>query len=42
MSGTNRAFTPEFRASVARRIVAGENVSALSQETRIKRSVLYR
>jgi transposase len=42
MSGANRVFTPEYRVGVAKRILAGEGVSALSQETKIKRSVLYR
>jgi transposase len=42
MSGANRVFTPEYRVGVAKRILAGESVSALSEETKIKRSVLYR
>ena len=42
MSAAGRTFTPEYRVSVARRIVGGESVSALSQELSIRRSVLYR
>ena len=42
MSKKNRVFTREFKAGVAQRIVNGESVSALYQETQIKRSVLYR
>lgn len=42
MKSKNRRFKAEFRIGVARRIVEGESVSALSRELRIKRSVLYR
>ena len=42
MSGRNRVFSNEFKQGVVRRILNGESVSALSQETQIKRSVLYR
>ena len=42
MNTKNRRFTPEFRIGVARRMVEGESVSALSRELAIKRSVLYR
>jgi transposase len=42
MSTTNRVFSPEFRSSVAKRILAGESVTALHCEFNIKRSVLYR
>jgi transposase-like protein len=42
LSKKNRVFTREFKAGVAQRIVNGESVSALYQETQIKRSVLYR
>jgi transposase len=42
MSGKNRVFTAEFRIEVARRIGAGQSISALSAELSIKRSVLYR
>ena len=42
MKDQNRVFSPEFKQSVAQRILNGENVSALHQEFRIKRSVLYR
>jgi transposase-like protein len=42
MSGAARVFTAEFRIEVARRIVSGEAISALSGELKIKRSVLYR
>ena len=37
-----RVFRVEFRIAVARRILKGESVSALSNELKIKRSVLYR
>jgi transposase-like protein len=37
-----RVFTVEFRVAVAERILNGENVSALSNELKIKRSALYR
>ena len=37
-----RVFRVEFRIAVARRILNGESVSALSNELKIKRSVLYR
>jgi len=37
-----RKFTRDFKLKVARRILAGESVSAIHQETGIKRSVLYR
>ena len=37
-----RVFRLEFRIAVARRILNGESVSALSNELKIKRSVLYR
>jgi transposase-like protein len=37
-----RVFRVEFRIAVARRIRNGESVSALSNELKIKRSVLYR
>jgi transposase len=42
MSVKYRTFRSEFRIEVARRIGAGESVSALSQDLSIKRSVLYR
>jgi transposase-like protein len=42
LSGKNRVFTREFKEGVARRILAGESVSALHAEFQIKRSVLYR
>ena len=42
MSAAARTFTPEYRVGVAQRIVAGESISALSQEMAIRRSVLYR
>src|SRR5690242_13308064 len=38
----NREFTSEFRVGIARRIVAGESITALHDEYKIKRSVLYR
>lgn len=42
MSEDRRRFTPEFRVSVAKRILNGEGVSAIHHELGIKRSVLYR
>ncbi len=42
MSKPKRVFTPEFRAEVAKRMSAGESVSKLHRELKIKRSVLYR
>lgn len=42
MSAKNRVFAPEFRIGVVQRLKEGANVSALSQELAIKRSVLYR
>jgi transposase-like protein len=37
-----RVFSWEFKEKVARRMLAGESVSALHHELQIKRSVLYR
>lgn len=37
-----RVFSEEFRIRVAERMLNGESVSALSNELKIKRSVLYR
>ena len=37
-----RVFSVEFRVAVAERILNGESVSVLSNELKIKRSVLYR
>ena len=37
-----RVFRVEYRIAVARRILNGESVSALSNELKIERSVLYR
>ena len=37
-----RVFRVEYRIAVARRILNGESVSALSSELKIKRAVLYR
>lgn len=42
MGQKGRVFSPEFRIEVARRIAAGESVSAIHHELSIKRSVLYR
>lgn len=39
---SSRVFNPEFRISVAQRIISGESVSKLHHELEIKRSVLYR
>jgi transposase-like protein len=37
-----RVFSAEFKRGVVQRILNGESVSALQQELKIKRSVLYR
>jgi transposase len=37
-----RVFKPEFRISIAQRILDGESVSSLSDKYKIKRSILYR
>jgi transposase-like protein len=37
-----RYFTAEFKARVVQRMLAGESVSGLSREARIKRQILYR
>jgi transposase len=37
-----RVFSVEFRSAIAQRILNGESVSAISDEFKIKRSVLYR
>jgi len=37
-----RNFTAEFKASVVQRILAGESVSGLSREVKVKRQILYR
>jgi len=37
-----RVFKPEFRISIAQRILNGESVGSLSDRYKIKRSVLYR
>jgi transposase-like protein len=42
LAGKNRVFAREFKEGVVQRILNGESVSALHQETQIKRSVLYR
>lgn len=42
MSAKNRVFSPEFRKSVAQRILNGERIGSLSHELGIKRAVLYR
>jgi transposase-like protein len=42
MSSHYRVFSPEFRMQVVKRILAGESVSKLQAELKIKRSMLYR
>ena len=37
-----RVFTGEFKAQVVQRMMAGESVSRLSREVRVKREILYR
>lgn len=38
----NRVFSAEFKERAVKRILNGESVSALHQELKVKRSVLYR
>ena len=40
--GELRVFTVEFKTQVVQRMLAGEAVSALSREVKVKRSILYR
>ena len=40
--GLNRKHAPEFRAEIARRMVAGECVIGLSKEYKLARSMMYR
>jgi transposase-like protein len=42
LSAKGRIFSAEFKVAVVRRILNGENLSALQREVGIKRSVLYR
>jgi len=42
LSAKYRVFSPEFKKSVAQRILNGESVSSLRHELDIKRAVLYR
>ena len=42
MSAKYRVFSPEFKKSVAQRVLNGESVSSLRHELDIKRAVLYR
>ena len=44
MKGGNlgRDFTAEFKARVVQRLLAGESVSGLSREVKVKRQILYR
>jgi transposase-like protein len=37
-----RNFTAEFKARVVQRMLAGESVSGLSREVKVKRQILYR
>lgn len=38
----NRRHSPEFRIEIAQRMLAGENVAALSKQHRLPRSMMYR
>src|SRR5260221_3027191 len=38
---TARVFTPAFKLSVLNRMAAGENVSALARELKLRRKLLY-
>jgi transposase-like protein len=40
--GELRVFTVEFKRQVVQRMLAGESVSGLSREVKVKRSILYR
>ena len=42
MSKGPRVFTPEQKVSTVKRMLAGEDVSALSREVKIRRTILYR
>ena len=42
MAQRSRVFSAEFKQRVVQRILNGESVSALHQELKIKRSILYR
>lgn len=44
MKGGNlgRYFTAEFKTGVVQRLLAGESVSRLSREVKVKRQILYR
>jgi len=42
LSVERRVFSPEFKKSVAQRILGGESVSSLHHELDIKRAILYR
>ena len=37
-----RNFTAEFKVKVVQRLLAGESVSGLSREVKVKRQILYR
>ena len=41
MSKSHRVFSREFKLKVVRRMLAGENVSGLSRELRVRRKDLY-
>ena len=42
MEAAGKDFTAEFKAEVVQRMLAGESVSELSREVKVKRQILYR
>jgi transposase len=42
VGGKLRVFTVEFKTQVVQRMQAGEPISGLSREVKVKRSILYR
>ena len=37
-----RVFTPEIKVATVKRMLAGEDISALAREVKIRRTILYR
>lgn len=37
-----RVFTPELKVATVKRMLAGEDISALAREVKIRRTILYR
>ncbi|MBP6014386.1 MAG: transposase, partial [Alphaproteobacteria bacterium] len=38
----SRVFTPEQKVAIVKRMLGGEDVSAVSRELKIRRAILYR